>query len=99
MDGYAVTKAWAKANPNTLKAFDTALEAGQQIADTDRQAVEAAYVALPQGQGHVDRRTAAIMALNNYPLGVTPARLQRVADVMKQFGFLKSSFNFNQLLD
>ena len=73
MDGYAVTKAWAKANPNTLKAFDTALEAGQQIADTDRQAVEAAYVALPQGQGHVDRRTAAIMALNNYPLGVTPA--------------------------
>jgi NitT/TauT family transport system substrate-binding protein len=98
MVGYAVTKAWAKANPNTLKAFDTALEAGQQIADTDRQAVEAAYVALPQGQGQVDRRTAAIMALSNYPLGVTPVRLQRVADVMKQFGFLKSSFNINQLL-
>ena len=98
IDGYAVTKAWAKANPNTLKAFDIALEAGQQIADTDRQAVEAAYVALPNGQGHVDRRTAAIMSLSNYPLGVTPVRLQRVADVMQQFGFLKSRFDINQLL-
>jgi NitT/TauT family transport system substrate-binding protein len=47
----------------------------------------------------VDRLTAAIMALNNYPLGVTPVRLQRVADVMLQFGFLKSHFDFNQLLN
>jgi NitT/TauT family transport system substrate-binding protein len=99
IDGYAVTKAWANANPNTLKAFDTALEVGQQIADTDRQAVEAAFVALPQGQGHVDPRAAALMALSNYPLGVTPARLQRVADVMQQFGFLKSRFDIKQLLD
>jgi NitT/TauT family transport system substrate-binding protein len=98
MVGYAVTKTWAKANPNTLKAFDIALELGQQIADTDRQAVEAAYVALPQGQGHVDPVTAAIMALNNYPLGVTPVRLQRVADVMLQFGLLKNHFNISQLV-
>ena len=97
--GYAATKAWAKANPNTLKAFDIALQAGQQIADTDRAAVEAAYVALPQGQGHVDRVTAAQMALSNYPLGITPVRLQRVADVMLQFGLLKKSFNIGQLLD
>lgn len=97
--GYAATKAWAKANPNTLKAFDIALQAGQQIADTDRSAVEAAYVALPQGQGHVDQVTAAEMALSNYPLGITPVRLQRVADVMLQFGLLKKSFDVEQLLD
>ena len=99
MQGYAVTKAWAKANPNTLKAFNTALQAGQQIADTDRQAVEAAYVALPAGAGHVDRLTAAVMALSNYPLGITPLRLQRVADVMQQFGFLKKRFDIEQLLN
>ena len=97
--GYATTKAWAKANPNTLKAFDIALQAGQQIADTDRGAVEAAYVALPQGQGHVDRITAAEMALSNYPLGITAVRLQRVADVMMQFGLLKKRFDVGQLLD
>ena len=97
--GYAATKAWAKANPNTLKAFDIALQAGQEIADTDRGAVEDAFVALPQGEGHVDRVTAAEMALSNYPLGITPVRLQRIADVMLQFGLLKKSFNIEQLLD
>jgi len=96
--GYAATKTWAKANPNTLKAFDIALQAGQEIADTDRAAAEAAFVALPQGQGHVDQVTAAEMALSSYPLGVTPVRLQRVADVMLQFGLLKKSFDVQQLL-
>ena len=97
--GYATTKAWAQANPNTLKAFDTALEAGQQIADTDRQAVEAALVALPQGKGGVDRRTAALLTLSYYPLGVTPVRLQRVADIMQEFGFLRQRFDIRQLLN
>ena len=99
IDGYAVTKEWANANPNTLKAFDSALEAGQEIADTNRQAVEAAFVALPSGRGHVDQSTAALMALSNYPLGVTLDRLQRVPDVMQQFGLLKSRFDMRQLLD
>src|SRR5580704_9198405 len=40
IQGYAVTAAWAKKYPNTLKAFTTALSQGQQIADTDRAAVE-----------------------------------------------------------
>jgi NitT/TauT family transport system substrate-binding protein len=99
VEGYAVTKAWAAANPNTLKAFQIALDAGQEIADANRAAVEAAFVALPQGAGHVDQRTAALMALSNYPLGIDPIRLQRVADVMQQFGLLKHRFNIGQLLN
>jgi NitT/TauT family transport system substrate-binding protein len=98
IEGYAATKAWAKANPNTLKAFQIALEAGQQLADTDRAAVEAAFEALKPREGHVDHQTAAVMALNNYPLSISEARLQRVADVMRQFGFLKRHFDINQLL-
>lgn len=42
IQGYAVTAQCAKNYPNTLKAFTTALSQGQQIADTDRAAVEAA---------------------------------------------------------
>ncbi len=99
VEGYAVTKAWAKANPNTLRAFHAALAAGQEIADTDRSAVEAAFVSLKPGEGHIDQRTAALMALNIYPLGIDPARLQRVADVMQEFGFLKRHFNIGQLLN
>ena len=38
------------------------------------------------------------MALNVYPLGVDAVRLQRVADVMRQFGFLKRRFDIRVLL-
>ena len=98
VEGYAVTKSWAGRYPNTLKAFLIALEAGQQRADTDRKAVEDAYVALKPGTGHIDQRTAALMAINDYPLGVDATRLQRVPDVMRQFGFLKQHFSIRQLL-
>lgn len=98
MEGYATTASWAQANPRTMRAFLLALEAGQQIADTNRSAVESAFVGLPQGAGHIDRTTAAVMALNVYPLGIDEVRLQRVADVMQQFGFLKRRFDVRQLL-
>jgi NitT/TauT family transport system substrate-binding protein len=97
-EGYAVTRAWAKAYPNTLKAFQIALEAGQQIADSDRTAVEAAFEWLKPGQGQVDRITAALMALNSYPLSINAAQLQRVADVMQQYGFLKNHFDIRVML-
>jgi hypothetical protein len=45
--GYATAKAWATAHPKTLAAFYRALQKGQQIADTDRAAVEEAMVGLP----------------------------------------------------
>lgn len=98
VEGYAVTKAWARANPNTLRAFQIALQAGQEVADTNRAAVEAAYVSLRPGQGHIDQQTAALMALNIYPLGIDAVRLQRVADVMRQFGFLRRRFPIQVLL-
>ncbi|HEX9041098.1 MAG TPA: ABC transporter substrate-binding protein [Trebonia sp.] len=98
MEGYATTASWAQANPQTMKAFLLALEAGQRIADTDRSAVESAFVGLPRGAGHIDRTTAAVMALNVYPVGIDAVRIQRVADVMRQFGFLKHRFDVRALL-
>jgi NitT/TauT family transport system substrate-binding protein len=99
IEGYVVTKSWARANPNTLKAFLTALEAGQQIADTNRPAVEAAFESLAQPQtGKVSPVIASMMALDNYPLGVDKTRLQRVANVMQQFGVLPKAFNIQNML-
>jgi NitT/TauT family transport system substrate-binding protein len=109
VEGYVVTKQWAQQNPNTLKRFLAALEIGQEIADTDRAAVEQAFEAIngPQN-GQVTDGIGAVMALDTYPIGIDKTRLQRVADVMYQFGLLKSrydvssmlmpssSFNFNQ---
>jgi len=85
VQGCAVTRQWAALHPATLAAFRAAFEQGQEIADTNRSAVEKAMEALPSPLG-VSRLTAAVMAEDNYPVGpVDTVRIQRVADVMRQF--------------
>ncbi len=99
IEGYVVTKQWAGQNPNTLKRFLAALETGQEISDTDRPAVERAFEAIngPQN-GQVSDGIAAVMALDTYPIGIDAVRIQRVADVMFQFGLLKTRFNVSSML-
>jgi len=41
---------------------------------------------------------AAVMSLDTYPIGIDQARLQRVADVMYQFGLLTSNYNVGNML-
>jgi ABC-type nitrate/sulfonate/bicarbonate transport system substrate-binding protein len=85
VQGCAVTRQWAAQHPTELAAFRAAFEQGQEIADTDRAAVEQAMESLPTPLG-VSRETAAVMALDSYPTGpVDVVRVQRVADVMRQF--------------
>jgi NitT/TauT family transport system substrate-binding protein len=85
VQGCAVTRYWAAVNPLALAAFMRAYERGQQIADGSRAAVEQAMEMLPRPLG-VSREVAAVMALDSYPFGpVDVVRIQRVADVMKQF--------------
>jgi NitT/TauT family transport system substrate-binding protein len=99
IEGYVVTKAWAQANPNTLQRFLAALSAGQEIADTDRSAVEQAFESLNGApNGEVPAEIAAVMALDTYPIGIDQTRLQRVADVMYQFGLLTSNYNVGNML-
>jgi NitT/TauT family transport system substrate-binding protein len=99
IEGYVVTKQWAAQNPNSLKRFLAALEVGQEIADTDRAAVEQAFEALKGAQnGNVTPEIAAVMALNTYPIGIDATRIQRVADVMFQFGLLPKQFNVSSML-
>lgn len=97
--GYVATKSWAQHHPNTLRAFLAALGQGQEIADTSRLAVEQAMESLKGPQnGQVPPIVASVMALNSYPLGVDRARLQRVPDVMLEFGLLRSRFDIGQML-
>ena len=90
IQGYAVTQGWARKYPNTLKAFTTALSQGQEIADTNRAAVEGAiehYLGIP-------KETAAFVSLPTFPLGVDPARLQRVVGAMTRFHLLPQGTTF-----
>lgn len=98
IEGYAVTNQWAQRYPRTLAAFRRALDQGQEIADTNRGAAEAAMEAYSSTDG-VSALIGAILTFENYPLGpVSNVRLQRVINEMQQFGLISGSFNVNELI-
>jgi NitT/TauT family transport system substrate-binding protein len=93
--GYAATGTWERTHPGTKAAFLEALEQGQEVADTDRAAVEQAMEAFV-GIAPV---TAAVTALPQFPVGaVDQVRIQRVADAMRHFGLLKRPFNVGPVI-
>ena len=103
VEGYVATKQWAKQHPQTLAAFYRTLEAGQQIADTNRAAVEQAMERLPAPLG-LTKTTAALMSVDQYPVTSGPVgtvdklQLQRVVSVMQQFLGFDPSFNIDSML-
>jgi NitT/TauT family transport system substrate-binding protein len=103
VEGYVATKQWAKQHPRTLAAFYRALEEGQQIADTNRAAVEQAMEQLPAPLG-LSKETAALMSVDEYPVSSGPigtvdkVRLQRVVNVMQQFLGFDQNFNIDSML-
>ena len=91
IQGYAVTAEWARKYPGTLKAFTTALDQGQQVADTDRAAVEAVI----EKYLGIKKKAAAFISLPAFPLGVDAVRLQRVVSSMVRFGLLPKGTRFS----
>jgi NitT/TauT family transport system substrate-binding protein len=93
--GYAATREWEQRYPRTEAAFLQALRRGQQVADTDRAAVENAMEAFLG----VPPQVAAVMALPQYVIGdVNRARMQRVADAMRRFGLLGQRFDVRPVI-
>jgi NitT/TauT family transport system substrate-binding protein len=89
ISGYVVTKSWLQKYPKTAAAFRKALAEAQRIADTDPGAVEKAMV---QYSG-VSATAAAIMASPQFPLDTDPVLIQRVADLMQEFGLLRQPYS------
>jgi NitT/TauT family transport system substrate-binding protein len=101
--GYIGTGQWVQSHPKTVAAFLRALEEGQQVADTNRAAVEAAlmdkanltatYAATPL--------QAATMTLDTYPLSMDIPAMQRVSDAMFEFGLepgLKQAYPITSMI-
>jgi NitT/TauT family transport system substrate-binding protein len=89
ISGYVVTKSWLQKYPKTAAAFRKALVEAQRIADTDPGAVEKAMVQYSR----VSATAAAIMASPQFPLDTDPVLIQRVADLMQEFGLLRQPYN------
>jgi NitT/TauT family transport system substrate-binding protein len=80
--GYLGSTQWVRTNPDTVAAFLRALYEGQELADTDRAAVESAM----EKYTDVPPVIADTMAIDSYPLEMDLPQLQRVADSMYEFG-------------
>jgi NitT/TauT family transport system substrate-binding protein len=77
LNGYAVTGKFATAHPKTIAAFQRALAKAQGLAT--RAAVQQILPTYIKG---MDDQTAKLMALPDFPQGINPTRIQRVADLM-----------------
>lgn len=89
IDGYVATAAWCQRYPKTAAAVAQAIDRGQAIADVNRPMVESVL----HSYTTINKQTAAIMALGDFPTRVSEVHLQRVPDLMQSFGQLKQRFN------
>lgn len=82
---------WVKHHPNTVAAFLRALKLGQQVADTDRAAVEEGVIQNTKmlGNAATSALQAATMTIDSYPLVMDVPEMQRVSDAMFEFGLEK----------
>jgi len=83
------TTHWVKTHPNTMAAFLRAMQQGQQVADTNRNAVEQALLRNKVAKTQV---IAATMTIDSYPLTMDVPAMQRVSDAMYEFGLMPAAF-------
>ncbi len=94
ISGYVVTKSWLQKYPKTAAAFRRALEEAQRIADTNPGAVEKAMVKY----SGVTATAAAVMASPQFPLDTDPVLIQRVADLMQEYGLLREHYDVSPMM-
>lgn len=92
--GYSVTQSWLDKYPKTAAAFRRALLEAQAIANTDLVAVQSGLAAYAR----VPRAMAQLAAIPAYPLRPDARLLQRVADLMEQFGMTTEVFNVASII-
>ncbi len=92
--GYIGGTQWVQAHPKTVAAFLRALVKGQQLADTNRSAVEKAL----EKEEHVPPIIAATMSLDSYPLNMDVPQLQRVANTMFEFGLTSTAYDIRRMI-
>jgi NitT/TauT family transport system substrate-binding protein len=91
--GYATTADFATKNPKTVAAFQRALSKAQAMA-TDHKIVQSILPSYTK----ITPQVAATLSYGAYPTTLSATRLQRVADVMQQYGYLTDKIDIKTLL-
>ncbi|MGE5288796.1 MAG: ABC transporter substrate-binding protein [Micromonosporaceae bacterium] len=92
--GWGTVQSYVKKYPRTVAAFQRAMAKGQQIAATDRKAVEQIVPTYTQ----IPPKVATVMTMGSFPTTLSATRLQRVADLMFQFGLLQRKLDVTPIL-
>jgi NitT/TauT family transport system substrate-binding protein len=96
--GYIGTTQWVRTHASTVAAFLRALSEGQELADTDREAVESAM----EKYTGITPLVADNMSIDSYPLTMDLPELQRVPDSMFQYGLTpgaKSAYQIAKMVE
>jgi NitT/TauT family transport system substrate-binding protein len=93
--GYIGTTQWVRTHPSTVAAFLRALAEGQEVADTDREAVESAM----ERYTGITPLVADSMSIDSYPLTMDLPELQRVPDSMFQYGLTPGAKSAYQIIN
>src|SRR6266545_294351 len=91
--GSASTESWAKKNPKTLAAFQRAITKAQTLL-ADRQVLAQTLPTFTK----IDIATAATIHTGIFPTSINTTRLQRVADIMRQYGYLRQPLDVKSLV-
>jgi NitT/TauT family transport system substrate-binding protein len=93
--GWATDSSFLKKYPRTVAAFQRAVEKGQQLAASDPELVR---TLLPKYITSLKASLANVIALQTYNTTLSSTRLQRVVDLMQQFGYLPKDFNVDSMI-
>ncbi|UBU15303.1 ABC transporter substrate-binding protein [Nonomuraea gerenzanensis] len=86
IDGWGVTEQWLAKYPKTAEAFHRALAKAQEVAGADRRAIDEVVPTYTQ----IPAETAAAMTLGTFTMEPDKASVQKLADLMHGYGYLKA---------
>ncbi|GAA0558571.1 MULTISPECIES: ABC transporter substrate-binding protein [Actinomadura] len=92
--GYAATEKFIQEHPKTTAAFQRALQKAQGMA-ADRKLVQDTLPTYAKG---INEEVASTMSYGTFPTTLNATRLQRVADVMLQFGYVEEKIDVKQFI-
>lgn len=92
--GYVSSQRFAQQNPKTVAAFQRAIAKAQALAADQSQVQQI----LPTYIKGLTPEVAKTITLGVYPVSLNQTRLQRVADLMAQFGALDKQYDVKTLL-
>jgi NitT/TauT family transport system substrate-binding protein len=94
ISGWSVTEEWSQKYPKTLAAFQRAIAKALRDVSTDRKELEKALPTYTK----IDAKTASVITPLAYPTELTANRLQKVADLLLEYQYIKTPIDVKSVI-